>query len=155
MRQNNTHNSKHKAQWYVCWFLGYFFISTSIQEVCYYTVKPVLCLWCLTPLWMTFHLYHGELDLQLSMQSVSETWCAWILLIVRCTQYNIINYVCRRLAAGQWLSSVSSIYKTDRHDINEMSFKVALNTINIIQVWLCNNKLPVNDISFISWRSVL
>ena len=39
---------------------------------------------------------------------------------------------CRSLAAGQWFSpgtSISSINKTDRHDIAEQFLKVALNTI--------------------------
>jgi hypothetical protein len=33
------------------------------------------------------------------------------------------------LAAGRWFSPVSSINKTDRHDITEIMLKVALNTI--------------------------
>jgi hypothetical protein len=40
--------------------------------------------------------------------------------------------VCQRLAAGLWFSpgtEVSSTNKTDRHDINEIFLKVALNTI--------------------------
>ena len=41
--------------------------------------------------------------------------------------------VCQWLATGQWFSPstpVSSINKTDRHDIAEILVKVALNTIN-------------------------
>ena len=37
--------------------------------------------------------------------------------------------VCQWLATGQWFSPVSSTNKTDRHDIAEILFKVALNTI--------------------------
>jgi len=43
------------------------------------------------------------------------------------------NKVCQGLATGQWFSPgtpVSSTNKTDRHDITEILFKVALNTIN-------------------------
>jgi hypothetical protein len=41
--------------------------------------------------------------------------------------------VCQRLAEGRWFSPgtpVSSTNKTDRNDITEIWFKVALNTIN-------------------------
>ena len=40
--------------------------------------------------------------------------------------------VCQwQIAAGRWFSPVSSINKTDRHDITEILLKVALNTINL------------------------
>jgi hypothetical protein len=42
----------------------------------------------------------------------------------------------QRLAAGQWFSLgilISSIHKTDRHDITEILLKVALNTIHLNQ----------------------
>ena len=42
----------------------------------------------------------------------------------------LCDKVCHWLAAGRWFSSVSSINKTDRHDIAEILLKVALNTIN-------------------------
>jgi hypothetical protein len=35
-------------------------------------------------------------------------------------------------SSGWWFSPVSSTSKTDRHDINEILLKVALNTITII-----------------------
>jgi hypothetical protein len=44
----------------------------------------------------------------------------------------LCDKVCQWLAAGRWLSlgtPVSSINKTDRHDITEILLKVALNTI--------------------------
>ena len=50
--------------------------------------------------------------------------------LVRCTW--LCDKVCEWLAAGWWFSlgtPVSSINKTDRHDINEILLKVALNTI--------------------------
>jgi hypothetical protein len=37
--------------------------------------------------------------------------------------------IIQRLAAGQWFSPVSSINKTDCHEIAEILLKVALNTI--------------------------
>jgi hypothetical protein len=44
-----------------------------------------------------------------------------------------IDKICQWLATGRWFSmgtSVSSINKTDHHDITEILLKVALNTIN-------------------------
>jgi hypothetical protein len=52
------------------------------------------------------------------------------------------------LAHGRWFSPgtpASSTTKTGRHDIAEILLKVALNTKNQI----------INNISVISWRSVL
>ena len=49
-------------------------------------------------------------------------------------QSEICDKVCKWLAAGQWFSlgiSVSSINKTDRHNITEILLKVVLNTITI------------------------
>jgi hypothetical protein len=43
-----------------------------------------------------------------------------------------VKKVCQLLVAGQWFSPcspVSSINKTDRHEIAEILLKVALNTI--------------------------
>jgi hypothetical protein len=51
--------------------------------------------------------------------------------------YSIQHYVdkvCQWLAAGQWFSPgspVSSTNKTDRHDITEILFKMALSTVNL------------------------
>ena len=50
---------------------------------------------------------------------------------VRCT--TLCDKVCQWLAVGQWFSLstlVTSIDKTDCHDITEILLKVALNTIN-------------------------
>ena len=46
----------------------------------------------------------------------------------------LCDEVCRSLAAGRWISSgtpVSSINKTDRHDITDILLKVTLNTITL------------------------
>jgi hypothetical protein len=64
-----------------------------------------------------------------------------------CTRYNIMwqsvlnpvyvldttlcDKVCQLLAAGRWFSPVSSTNKTDRHDINGLLLKMALNTITL------------------------
>jgi hypothetical protein len=48
----------------------------------------------------------------------------------------LCDKVCQWLATGRWFLSgipVSSINKTDRHDITEILLKVALNTMNLIQ----------------------
>ena len=45
----------------------------------------------------------------------------------------LCDKVCQWFATGQWFSPgtlASSINKTDRHDITEISLEVALNTIN-------------------------
>jgi hypothetical protein len=59
--------------------------------------------------------------------------------------------VCKWLATVLWFSPgtpVSSINKTDRHDITEILLKVALNTIN-------HNQPPFSTMfSAISWMSV-
>ena len=50
----------------------------------------------------------------------------------RCTRYNS-DKVCQWLVAGQWFSSVTPVYSTnkaDRHDKAEIVLKVALNTTN-------------------------
>jgi hypothetical protein len=53
----------------------------------------------------------------------------WISIRARCT--TLCDKVCQWLATGSWFSPgppVSSINKTDRHDITEILLKVALNT---------------------------
>ena len=99
--------------------------------------QPRVCINCIVP---CHDLYQNKfnwmlkyMDLQLPMQSVPITtdvvgstpaqgWSAALLC----------NKVCQWLAAGRWFSPgspVSSINKTDRHDITEILLKVALNTI--------------------------
>jgi hypothetical protein len=54
----------------------------------------------------------------------------WISIRERCT--TLCDQFCQWLATGRWFSLgslVSSINKTDRHDITEILLKVALNTI--------------------------
>ena len=56
----------------------------------------------------------------------------WVrtLFMARCTRYK----VCQWLATGQWFSSGTPIFttnKTDRQDIAEILFKVVLNTISL------------------------
>ena len=48
----------------------------------------------------------------------------------RCVLDTILcDKVCQWLATGRWFSHVSSTNKTDRHDITEISLKVAPNTM--------------------------
>ena len=65
---------------------------------------------------------------------------SWIYKIrVRCT--TLYDIVCQCLATGWWFSPgppVSSTNKTDRHYITEILLKVALNTINQTNNYLCN-----------------
>jgi len=79
------------------------------------------------------------------MQSWSWSYGSWIcdyLCVVssnptqvRCTGYTTLwDKVGQWLAAGRWFSPstlVSSINKTDKHDITEILLKVALNTITL------------------------
>ena len=68
-----------------------------------------------------------------------------------CARYIIMWYslsvTCDRF------SPVSSTNKTDRHDTTEILLKVALDTIN--QTLFCVFNTTFNNISAISWRSVL
>ena len=73
------------------------------------------CNQCLSPLtlWVQISLRRGVRD-------------------TKCT--TLCEKVCQWLAAGRWFSlgtPVSSINKTDRHDIAEILLKVALNTITL------------------------
>ena len=52
----------------------------------------------------------------------------------------LYDQVCQWLTAGPWFSPVSSTKKTDRHDIAEILFKVALNTITLILYQLNFNR---------------
>jgi len=57
----------------------------------------------------------------------------WILLRRGVLDTTLCDKVCQWLTAGKWFSPgtlISSINKTDRHDITEILLKVALNTIN-------------------------
>jgi hypothetical protein len=57
--------------------------------------------------------------------------------------------VCQLLATGRWFSPgtpVSSINKTDRHDITEILLKVALNTINLNQAYKMSNYIRGKNI---------
>jgi len=59
------------------------------------------------------------------------------------TDTTLCDQVCQRLATGRRISAdapVSSINKTDRHDITEILLKVALNTINLYIVY---KKTPI------------
>ena len=70
-----------------------------------------LCIQCLSPL---------------------KLW-VWILLMVRCTWYNIMWSSLSVTCGRSWFTlgiPISSSNKTDRHDITEILLKVALNTIN-------------------------
>ena len=56
----------------------------------------------------------------------------WVRISIRARCTALCDKVCQRLATGRWFSPgppVSSTNKTDRHDITEILWKVALNTI--------------------------
>ena len=66
----------------------------------------------------------------------------------RCT--TLCDIVCQWLATGRWFSlgpPVSSTNKTDRHDITEILLKVALNTINQTNNYLCNQFPITTDVA--------
>ena len=56
----------------------------------------------------------------------------WVRISIRARCTTLCEKVCHWLATGRWFSpgpSISSIIKTDRHDITEILLKVALNII--------------------------
>jgi hypothetical protein len=60
--------------------------------------------------------------------------CSWLSVL----DTTLCDKVCQWLATGQWFSLgtlVSSINKTECHDIIEILLKVALNTINPKPIW--------------------
>jgi hypothetical protein len=70
-----------------------------------------------------------------------------IPIMARCTRYNIMWKVCRKLAVGRWFSTVTHVSATNKsncHDITEILLKVALNTTHpritmeeILILWMC------------------
>jgi hypothetical protein len=86
------------------------------------------CFWKFILLNWSFFIHCQE---QVYNQSLSPLmlW-VWISIRARCT--TLCDKVCQWLATGRWFSPgppVSSIRKSDRHDITEILLKVALNTI--------------------------
>ena len=76
------------------------------------------------------------MDLQLPVQSVFITTKVVSSNLLRrgVLDTTLCDTICQCLAAGRWFSPgtpVSSINKTDRHDITEILLKVALNTITL------------------------
>jgi hypothetical protein len=53
----------------------------------------------------------------------------WVRITIRARCTTLCDKVCQWLATGRWFSPVSSTNKTDRHDITEILWNVALNTI--------------------------
>jgi hypothetical protein len=76
-----------------------------------------------------------QLAFQLPMQSVPITTNVVSSTLLRRGVFDTTSCdkVCHGLATGLWISQgspISSINKTDCHDITEILLKVALNTIN-------------------------
>ena len=81
----------------------------------------------------------------------------WIRILIKASCTALCDKVCQWLATGRWFSPgppVSSINKTDPHDITEMVLKVALNKINqtnkqVVHVLVCRcpsiNKCPTQE----------
>jgi hypothetical protein len=87
--------------------------NMSTSELFVVVIVSYLCNWCLSPLtlWVQTPFGRGVLN---------TTLCDW---------------VCQWFAAGRWCSPgspVSSINKTDHHDIIEILLKVALHPITLI-----------------------
>jgi hypothetical protein len=78
------------------------------------------------------------------------------MIIMFVLDTTLCDKICQWLATGRWFSlgtPVSSVNKTDRHDIAEILFKVALNTINeslTKVVYLCYMQL-VSVYDFCPW----
>ena len=68
------------------------------------------------------------------MQLVPITNMLWVRTpLRRCVLDIVCDKICQWLAAGWWVSPVSSTNKTDLHDIIELSLKVALNTVKLLK----------------------
>ena len=64
----------------------------------------------------------------------------------------LCHKVCQSLEAGQWFSPVSSINKTDCHDITEILLKVALNTITLtLTLFTRGNQHRPTPVTFYIW----
>jgi hypothetical protein len=73
----------------------------------------------------------------------------WVRISIMARSTTLCDKVCQWLAAGRWFSPgphVSSVNKTDRHDITEILLKVALSIINQ------PNKQTLTFPSIIHWR---
>jgi len=99
------------------------------SQVLYFTTPT--CLWKTISLWSWLYgswIYNYLCNLCLSPLML-WVWTSWWDVL----DTTLCDKVCQWLATGRWFSPgtpVSSINKTDRHDINEILLKVALNTIN-------------------------
>jgi hypothetical protein len=71
--------------------------------------------------WIFFHNY-------LCNQCLSPLMM-WVRIWIRAMCTTLCDKICQWLVTGRWFSPVSSTNKTNRHDINEIVLKVALNTI--------------------------
>ena len=81
------------------------------------------------PLWLWS--YGSWIDNYLCNQCLSPLMLR-VRISIRAMCTTLCDNVCQWLATGRWFSPgppVSSTNKTDRHDITEISLKVALNTI--------------------------
>ena len=70
----------------------------------------------------------------------------WVRISIRARCTILCDKVCQWLATGRWSSAgppVSSTIKTDRHDITEISLKVALNTIKQTNTIFTKISLPL------------
>jgi hypothetical protein len=68
------------------------------------------------------------------MQLVPITNMLWVRTpLRRCVLDIVCDKICQWLAAGWWVSPVSSTNKTDLHDIIELLLKVALNTVKLLK----------------------
>ena len=88
----------------------------------------------------------------------------WVRISTRARCTTLCNKVCQWLATGQWFSPgflVSSSNNTDRHNIAEILFKVALNTIkqtsshypfDIFNLYLITLKISANGTAIILYN---
>ena len=81
------------------------------------------------------------------------TLWVWIPLRWDVLDTTLCDKVCQWLVTGWWFSPcppVSSINKTDRHDITEILLKVVLNTIILTlapSFWVITNSVIANQVS--------
>ena len=109
--------------------------KNSIFPHLYNDIELHICI-----LLLFFFCIGGRLDSDIIMVVGFTTTCAisayyhWSCEFELCSWWGVLDTLCDKacqwLATGWWFSPVSSINKTDHHDITEILLKVVLNTIN-------------------------
>ena len=110
-----------------------YWIDTSVKQNKYWWVF----IYCVSSKvhqiirWLSWSWLYGSWIYNYLCNQYPSPLMLWVWIPFRRDVPNasLCDKVCQWPAASWWFSSVSSINKTDRHDITEILLKVALNTI--------------------------